>query len=107
MNKFISYSTITFLVLLSGCDGGYETPKIRTPEMEAQAKRSVINYLAKKNLSSEGLLPFKSKVKPEPGFSYLYKGSGRCIEIIVLCFGQNCSEVRSYPYDSHGEEYPL
>ena len=73
-------------ILLHGCDGGYNTPKVITPEMESQAMRSVTSYLAKKSLSSEGLVPFKSKVKPEPGFSYLYTGNGRCIEIIVLCY---------------------
>lgn len=93
--------------LLVGCDGGYETPTIRTAEMEAQAKSSVVAYLAKQNLTSDGLASFKSSVQPEPGFSYLYTGNNRCIEIIVLCNGQNCSEVRSYPYDRHGEKCPL
>ena len=101
------YTAFLFLVFIAGCDGGYETPKVRTPEMESQAKNSVINYLAKKDLSPEGLVVFKSSVQPEPGFSYLYTGGGRCIEIIVLCYGQNCSEVRSYPYDRHGEKCPL
>jgi len=93
--------------LLVACDGGYETPEVRTPEMAAQAKSSVLAYLARKNLPPEGLAAFKSLVKPEPGFSYLYTGNDRCIEIIVLCYGRNCSEVRSYPYDRHGEQCPL
>ena len=95
------------IFLLVGCNGGYETPEVRTPEMEAQARSSVIAYLARKNLPPEGLDTFKSSVKPEPGFSYLYTGNNRCIAIIVLCYGQNCSEVRSYPYDRHGEQCPL
>ena len=108
MSKYLKiYSLFHFLYFLVGCDGGYETPKVRTPEMESQAKSNVINYLAKKNLSHEGLVPFKSSVKPEPGFSYLYTGDGRCIEIIVLCYGKDCNEVRSYPYDRHGEKCPL
>ena len=93
--------------LLVGCNGGYETPTNRTAEMEAQARSSVVSYLAKQNLTSDGLSPFKSSVQPEPGFSYLYTGNNRCIEIIVLCYGQNCNEVRSYPYDRHGEKCPL
>mgnify|MGYP003384815038 CR=1 FL=1 len=104
LNLVLVLLTASFLV---GCDSGYETPKVRTPEMAAQAKSSVIAYLTKKNLSPEGLATFKSSVQPEPGFSYLYTGSGRCIEIIVLCYGQDCSEVRSYPYDRHGEQCPL
>ncbi len=75
--------------------------------MKSQAKKSVINYLTKNDLSPDGLAPFKSKVEPEPGFSYLYTGSGRCIEIIVLRYDSNCSEVRAYPYDRHGEKCPL
>ena len=104
LNLLLALLATLFLV---ACNGGYETPEVRTPEMAAQAKNSVIAYLARKNLPPEGLATFKSSVKPEPGFSYLYTGSGRCIEIIVLCYGQNCSEVRSYPYDRHGEQCPL
>jgi hypothetical protein len=88
VKNYVRLLIFTCSVLLSSCDGGYETPKVRTPEMETQAKRAVINYLSKKGLPPEGLAPFKSKVKPEPGFSYLYTGSGRCIEIIVLCYGK-------------------
>lgn len=98
---------IALALSISGCDGGYSTPKVRTPEMESQAMKSVVRYLEKKGLTSDGLAPFKSQVKPEPGFSYIYTGSGRCIEIIVLCHGSNCSEVRAYPFDRHGEKCPL
>lgn len=108
MFKILKLCAVLILpIFLAGCDGGYETPKVRTPEMESQAKTSVINYLSKKKLTPEGLAEFKSSVEPEPGFSYLYTGSGRCIEIVVLCDGQNCSEVRAYPYDRHGEQCPL
>jgi hypothetical protein len=107
LKPIILFSTLLVIVFLASCDGGYETPEVRTPEMAIQAKNSVIAYLAKKNLPPEGLASFNSSVKPEPGFSYLYTGNGRCIEIIVLCYGQNCSEVQSYPYDRHGEQCPL
>lgn len=107
MCKYLGLFAVAIIIFMTGCDGGYTTPKVRTPEMESQAKNNVIAYLAKKNLGPEGLASFKSSVKPEPGFSYLYTGSGRCIEIIVLCYGNNCSEVRSYPYDRHGERCPL
>ncbi len=43
------WAVLILPVVLAGCDGGYETPKIRTPGMESQATTSVINYLAKKN----------------------------------------------------------
>lgn len=101
------FSALLIASFLVACNGGYETPEVRTPEMAAQAKSSVIAYLAKKNLPPEGLATFESSVQPEPGFSYLYTGNDRCIEIIVLCYGENCSEVRSYPYDRHGEKCPL
>ena len=101
------FTAILGISLLIGCGDGYETPTIRTAEMEAQARSSVVSYLAKQGLTSDELASFKSSVQPEPGFSYLYTGKNRCIEIIVLCYDQNCSEVRSYPYDRHGEKCPL
>ncbi len=108
MFNYLNLRTIIIiLVSIIGCNGGYETPEVRTPEMESQAKNSVIEYLAKESLKPDGLVVFKSSVQPEPGFSYLYTGSGRCIEIIVLCYGQNCNPVRAYPYDRHGEKCPL
>lgn len=105
--KMIKIIFIVLIFSVLGCDGGYSTPKVRTPEMESQAKNSVARYLEKKGLASDGLVSFKPQVRPEPGFSYLYTGSDRCIEIIVLCNGSNCSEVRAYPYERHGDKCPL
>lgn len=107
LNPLNLFSVLLGAFLLAGCDGGYETPKVRAAKMAVQAESSVISYLARKDLPPEGLVTFNSSMQPEPGFSYLYTGGGRCIEIIVLCYGQNCSEVRSYPYDRHGEQCPL
>lgn len=74
--------------------------------MEVQARETAINYLLKQNLSQEGLRAFESKVHPKPDFSYLYTGSGRCIEIIVICDGTQCTDWAAYPYDEHNETCP-
>ena len=101
MNKIIYI--IVFLALLSGC----EKQEIeKTPEMEQEAKNTVLAYLAKNQLPLEGLKPFNSSVQPSPDFSYLYTGGGRCIEFIINCHGQSCTELRKYPYDEHGEQCP-
>ena len=94
---------LIFLVLLSGCK---ESSQPKTPEMEAEARSVIVEYLAKNNLPNEPLVLFKSSAKPMPDFSYLYTGGGRCIEFIVLCNGQSCKELRKYPYDEHGEQCP-
>ena len=91
------------LALLSGCE---QEVTIKTPEMEQDAKSTVLAYLAKNQLPPEGLKPFESPVQPPPDFSYLYTGGGRCINFIVLCHGQSCQELRLYPYDEHGDQCP-
>jgi len=63
-------------------------------------------YLTKNKLPHEGLEFFESSVRPKPDFGFLYKGAGRCIEIVIYCQGQSCKERRSYPYDKHGEKCP-
>lgn len=101
MNRLILI--VSFLVLLAGCE---ESSQPKTPEMEIEARNTVLDYLAKNDLPNENLVSFKSAVKTSPDFSYLYTGGGRCIEFIVLCHGQSCKELRKYPYDEHGEQCP-
>jgi hypothetical protein len=101
MNKII-YIVMIF-AFLSGCEN--ETlPK--PPEMELEAKNTVLAYLAKNKLPVEYLKPFVSSAQPSPDFSYLYTGGGRCIEFIINCHGKICTELRKYPYDEHGEQCP-
>lgn len=101
MNRLILI--VIFLVFLSGCE---ESSQLKTPEMENEARNTVLDYLEKNDLPNENLAFYKSAVKPSPDFSYLYTGGGRCIEFIVLCHGQSCNELRKYPYDEHGEQCP-
>lgn len=101
MNKIISI--IICLTLVSGCENK-TSPK--TPEMVLEAKNTVLAYLTKNQLPAEELKPFASSAQPSPDFSYLYTGGGRCIEFIINCHGQSCSDLRKYPYDEHGEQCP-
>ena len=101
MNRFIS-----ILFVLSALWGCEEAIQLKTPEMEVDARNTVLEYLAKNNLPSENLVYISSAVKPGTDFSYLYTGGERCIEFIVLCHGQSCKELRKYPYDVHGEQCP-
>ena len=101
MNKIISF--IILLTFLVGCENEKQ-PK--TPDMELEAKNTVLAYLAKNQLPIEELKPFFSSAQPSPDFSYLYTGGGRCIEFIINCHGQSCTELSKYPYDEHGELCP-
>jgi hypothetical protein len=103
MNKII-YIIIS-LAFLSGCENEIEI-LLKTAEMESEAKNTVLAYLAKNQLPREGLKPFSSSAQPSPDFSYLYTGGGRCIEFIINCHGQSCTDLRKYPYDEHGEQCP-
>jgi len=96
-------STIFLLTFLCSCE---QQQIVKTPEMAAEAKSVVLAYLSKNQLPHEGLEVFNSAVRPKPDFSFLYKGAGRCIEFIINCNGQNCKEMRKYPYDEHGEKCP-
>ncbi len=91
------------MLLLASCDN---TPKEISPEMEAEAKGKVLEYLEKHNLSKDGIVKFQSKAQPKPDIAYLYTGSGRCIEFVIYCYGLSCKEMRWYPYDEHGEKCP-
>jgi hypothetical protein len=92
-----------FPVLLSGCE---ESHFLKTPEMEAEARNTVLKYLANNQMPSEGLSPNILEVKPSSEFDYLYTGGGRCIGFKIICYGQSCKELLKYPYDIHGEKCP-
>lgn len=91
------------LVLLSGCE---EPHFLKTPEMEVEARNTVLEYLANNKMPSEGLSTNLPEVKPSSDFDYLYTGGGRCIGFKIICYGQSCKELRKYPYDKHGEKCP-
>ena len=104
-NMHIKYFAFVFLLFLIGCE--YQSnSKALTPEMEAEAKNTILQYLVKNKLPVEGLEPFNSKVSNKPDFSYLYTGGGRCIEFIVYCNNQSCNDLHKYPYDEHNEKCP-
>ena len=96
--------SIICLVFISSC--GEEKRSTKTPAMEKQARETILAYLAKKQLPADGLNEFISSVKPAPDYSYLYTGAGRCIEFIVYCYGDDCTEWHKYPYDEHGDQCP-
>ena len=104
LHRFIKFPlVIAIIVGIAGC----ENEKIpKSNKMEAQARTTVLNYLADNDLPEKGLSSFESSVKPTPDFSYLYTGANRCIEFIVFCNGADCTEWKKYPFDEHGEECP-
>jgi hypothetical protein len=101
MYKLTSF--LFFISILSSCD---ESANSKTPEMERDAKNTVLEYLAKNQLPVEKLRAHKSLAKPTPDFSFLYTGGGRCIEFIINCNGKSCKKLEKYPYDEHGEQCP-
>ena len=74
--------------------------------MEQEARTTVTNYLRNSNLSITELSPFNSTAQPRPDFSFLYRGSGRCIEFIIDCHENICTNMKKYPFDRHGGECP-
>ena len=78
----------------------------KTPSMDTEAYNTVLQYLARNNLPSQELRPYHSSASPQPDYSYLYIGGERCIEFVVYCHGQNCNDLKKYPYDEHGEQCP-
>ena len=98
-------SILIFLlfIVLSGCDN---QAVVKTPTMAEEARNTVLAYLTKNKLPHQGLELFESNARPKPDFGFLYKGAGRCIEIVIYCHGQSCKDRRSYPYDEHGEKCP-
>jgi hypothetical protein len=91
------------LLSLLGCDG----ERLLAPQMEKKAIKTVEAYLNKYNLPLEELKPFQSSASSKPDFSFLYTGGGRCIEFIVYCYGNECTELKSYPYYEHGDKCPV
>lgn len=91
------------LMFIASCE---KQPKVLTPEMESQARDTIESYLKKYKLPLEGLNTFSSSASPKPDFGFLYTGGGRCIEFIVTCYGSNCTDWASYPYDEKGEKCP-
>ncbi len=98
---FVLY--LCFFILVS-CK---EKPKNFTSEMEQEAKNTILKYLKEHKLPEQTLQTFRSTAQPKPDFSYLYTGGGRCIEFIVNCTNQKCTQLEKYPYDKHGEKCPL
>jgi len=94
---------LSLLVLLSGCE---ESHFLKTPEMEVEARNTVLVYLANNKMPSEGLSPNLPEVKPSSDFDYLYTGADRCIGFKIICYAQSCKELLKYPYDIHGEKCP-
>jgi hypothetical protein len=97
---------VTFLiciVLLVSCD---KRSKELTTELEIQTRKTIEAYLKKNQLPIEGLNPYISSASPKPDFGFLYTGGGRCIEFVVTCHGDNCTDWAKYQYDEHGEKCP-
>ena len=83
-----------------------KTEITKTPEMDKQALATVQSYLEKNGMPIEKITAFDSSVKPKPDYSFLYTGGNRCIEFIVICYGEICKELRKYPDDEHSQECP-
>jgi len=96
-------SLLFVVVFLIGCE---KQSIAKTPQMEEEARATVVAYLEKNSLSLEGLKPFDSSASPKPDFGFLYTGGGHCIEFIVNCHGGRCTDWAKYPYDEHGEKCP-
>lgn len=101
MNKIVFF--MMCISLLSACE---RREVKKTPEMELQAREAIQAYLSMSELPLTELKPIKSSAQPSPDFSYIYINGNRCIEFIVNCHGENCSELQKYPYHEHGEECP-
>ena len=90
-------------VFLVACQ---DKPKVISEEMNASALGELHTYLITHGLEKEGITAFNSKGSSRPDIAFLYTGSNRCIEFVFECYGQDCTEMRWYPYDEHGDECP-
>ncbi|PKF58049.1 hypothetical protein CW748_04410 [Alteromonadales bacterium alter-6D02] len=95
--------SFVIIILIFGCS---DSTQQLTPKMEKMATQTVIKYLERNDLPNENLVVSISKNRAIADFSFMYTGSGRCINFIVKCYGNDCTSLQKYPYDEHGEKCP-
>jgi len=103
--RLLVFVTFVFLCVLTiiACQ---KESQVLTPVMESQARKTIEVYLQKQQLPLEDLRPLSSMSSQKADFGYLYTGNGRCIEFVVKCYKDNCTDWEKYPYDEHGDQCP-
>ena len=104
--KLIVFVSFTLFVGYLGFLGN-QPEKQAGNAYEYKARNTVNEYLHKNHLEAANLIAYQSKAKPPPDYAYIYRSNEKCIEFIVYCHGNECNQLRKYPYHEHGENCPL